>query len=83
MRSIPHKAINFAIAEALKTEFGIGYKGILYGGFIATAEGVKVIEYNARFGDPEAMNILFPCYKVTLLKFCLGIVNTTLNEYVA
>lgn len=35
-----------------------GYKGILYGGFIATKEGVKLIEYNARFGDPEVMNYL-------------------------
>lgn len=35
-----------------------GYKGVLYGGFIATKDGVKLIEYNARFGDPEVMNYL-------------------------
>ncbi|MFC4245816.1 phosphoribosylamine--glycine ligase [Natribaculum luteum] len=35
-----------------------GYKGILYGQFMLTAEGPKVIEFNARFGDPEAMNTL-------------------------
>jgi phosphoribosylamine---glycine ligase len=34
------------------------YKGILYGQFMNTAEGPKVIEFNARFGDPEAMNVL-------------------------
>ncbi len=34
------------------------YRGILYGQFMLTAEGVKVVEYNARFGDPEAMNTL-------------------------
>jgi phosphoribosylamine---glycine ligase len=34
------------------------YVGVLYGQFMLTAEGVKVIEYNARFGDPEAMNTL-------------------------
>ena len=34
------------------------YKGVLYGQFMLTAEGVKVVEYNARFGDPEAMNTL-------------------------
>ncbi len=34
------------------------YKGILYGQFMLTPEGPKVIEYNARFGDPEAMNVL-------------------------
>ncbi|WP_336359616.1 phosphoribosylamine--glycine ligase [Haladaptatus sp. ZSTT2] len=35
-----------------------GYKGILYGQFMLTTEGPKVIEFNARFGDPEAMNTL-------------------------
>ena len=37
---------------------GHPYKGILYGQFMNTATGPKVIEYNARFGDPEAMNVL-------------------------
>ena len=35
-----------------------GYKGVLYGQFMLTGEGVKVVEFNARFGDPEAMNTL-------------------------
>jgi phosphoribosylamine--glycine ligase len=35
-----------------------GYKGVLYGQFMLTAEGPKVVEFNARFGDPEAMNTL-------------------------
>jgi phosphoribosylamine--glycine ligase len=35
-----------------------GYKGILYGQFMLTADGVRVVEFNARFGDPEAMNTL-------------------------
>jgi len=35
-----------------------GYKGVLYGQFMLTAEGPKVVEFNARFGDPEAMNVL-------------------------
>jgi phosphoribosylamine--glycine ligase len=34
------------------------YAGVLYGQFMLTAEGVKVVEFNARFGDPEAMNTL-------------------------
>jgi phosphoribosylamine--glycine ligase len=34
------------------------FHGVLYGQFILTAEGVKIIEFNARFGDPEAMNVL-------------------------
>ena len=35
-----------------------GYKGVLYGQFMLTTEGPKVVEFNARFGDPEAMNTL-------------------------
>ena len=34
------------------------YKGVLYGQFMLTAEGPKVVEFNARFGDPEATNTL-------------------------
>ncbi|SDF34240.1 phosphoribosylamine--glycine ligase [Halorubrum xinjiangense] len=34
------------------------YKGVLYGQFMLTDDGPKVVEFNARFGDPEAMNTL-------------------------
>ncbi|MFB6132453.1 MAG: phosphoribosylamine--glycine ligase [Halanaeroarchaeum sp.] len=34
------------------------YRGVLYGQFMLTAEGLRVVEFNARFGDPEAMNTL-------------------------
>jgi len=44
--------------EAFRKKTGKPYVGVLYGGFMATASGVKLIEYNARFGDPEAMNVL-------------------------
>ncbi len=43
---------------ALKKETGFPYRGILYGQFMLTKDGVKTIEYNSRFGDPEAMNVL-------------------------
>ena len=42
---------------ALWTE-GLPYRGVLYGGFMLTAEGPKLLEFNARFGDPEALNAL-------------------------
>jgi len=35
-----------------------GYKGVLYGQFMLTSQGPRVVEFNARFGDPEAMNTL-------------------------
>lgn len=48
-----------AVAILDETVEALGdYRGILYGQFMLTADGVKVIEYNARFGDPEAMNTL-------------------------
>ena len=34
------------------------FTGVLYGGFFKTKEGIKFIEFNARFGDPEAINVL-------------------------
>ncbi|MBD3397906.1 phosphoribosylamine--glycine ligase [Candidatus Micrarchaeota archaeon] len=37
---------------------GNPFTGILYGQFMLTKDGIKVIEFNARFGDPEAMNVL-------------------------
>ncbi|NLM29873.1 MAG: phosphoribosylamine--glycine ligase [Methanomicrobiales archaeon] len=43
---------------AAMREEGTPYRGILYGQFMNTREGPKVIEFNARFGDPEAMNVL-------------------------
>ncbi len=56
-----------------------GYKGILYGGFIATKNGVKLIEYNARFGDPEAMNVL-SLLQTDLTEISQAIVNGTLDQ---
>ncbi len=46
--------------DAVQALAGEGYpfRGILYGQFMCTREGPKVIEFNARFGDPEAMNVL-------------------------
>ena len=44
--------------EAFRKKTSKPFIGILYGGFMITASGVKLIEYNVRFGDPEAMNVL-------------------------
>jgi phosphoribosylamine---glycine ligase len=39
-------------------ELGRHFTGVMNSGFFATADGVSVIEFNARFGDPECMNIM-------------------------
>ena len=50
--------INQAVLKALSTETKDKYIGVLYGSFIATPRGIYVIEFNVRFGDPEALNVL-------------------------
>ena len=44
-------------ADAMADE-GIDYRGVLYGGFILTADGPRLLEFNARFGDPETQVVL-------------------------
>ena len=73
------KNINRKTAEALKNKYGEGYKGILYGGFMATSNGVKLIEYNARLGDPEAMNVL-SLLETDMIDICRAIESETLDE---
>ena len=55
------------------------YKGILYGGFIKTKDGVFLIEYNARFGDPESINIL-SLLETSLADIFKSIISGTLNN---
>ncbi|MDP3629572.1 MAG: phosphoribosylamine--glycine ligase, partial [Actinomycetota bacterium] len=58
---------------------GIDYRGVLYGGFILTADGPKVLEYNARFGDPETQVIL-PLLKTDLVDVLLAVAEKRLSE---
>lgn len=55
------------------------YKGFLYGQFMLTKDGPKLIEYNARFGDPEAMNVL-PLMETNFVDICNGIVDGSLQR---
>ncbi|OGJ57668.1 phosphoribosylamine--glycine ligase [Candidatus Peribacteria bacterium RIFCSPHIGHO2_01_FULL_55_13] len=73
------KKINRQIAAALLKECGHPYRGILYGGFIAVRDGVRVIEYNARFGDPEALNVL-PILSSDFVELCQSMIEGTFNE---
>jgi phosphoribosylamine--glycine ligase len=73
------KKIMSDTVQAIKKETGIPYQGVLYGQFMATGSGISVIEFNARFGDPEAMNVL-PLLNNDFLEICLSIVNGTLDR---
>ena len=66
-------------AKAIKQETGSDYIGILYGGFMLTANGLRILEYNARFGDPEAMNIL-PLLKTPLLDIFKAMIEKELSK---
>ncbi len=70
--------INQKIAAALLKDNQQPFRGILYGGFIATKEGVRVIEYNARFGDPESLNVL-SILESDFVDICTAIINGTLT----
>lgn len=69
-----------AVIDALAKE-GCPYKGVLYGQFMLTVDGPKIIEFNARFGDPEAMNVL-SILDSNFEKVCLQIADGNLKDEV-
>ncbi|MFX0173997.1 MAG: phosphoribosylamine--glycine ligase [Candidatus Hodarchaeota archaeon] len=71
---------DFAIDVMKKTvEATGGYKGVLYGQFMLTNNGVKLIEFNSRFGDPEALNVL-PLLTDNLANCCKEIIEGKLKQ---
>jgi len=75
---------NVAIEEAVNTIMrptakpmvvnGTSFTGILYGGLILTKNGPKVIEFNARFGDPET-EVVLPKMKDDMIAIILALLN--------
>ncbi len=64
--------------EAMRSE-GMPYKGLLYIGIIITNQGPKVLEYNCRFGDPEA-EVILPLLKSDLVPLMEASINGTMRE---
>ncbi len=52
-----HRAVMDATVLAMREE-GEPYRGVLYGGLMLTEDGMKVLEFNVRFGDPETQAVL-------------------------
>lgn len=73
--------VNKIIEPTIKgmAQQGIVYRGVLYTGLIITDEGPKVLEFNARFGDPETQAII-PRLKTDLLSIIDAIENNELNK---
>jgi phosphoribosylamine--glycine ligase len=67
-----------ATVAGLRAE-GIDYRGVLYGGFILTDEGPKLLEFNARFGDPETQVVL-PRLNSDLLEILLATARRELSS---
>jgi phosphoribosylamine--glycine ligase len=78
MVNLVTKTILKPAIKAMANE-GSPYKGVLYAGLIVTPEGPKVLEFNARFGDPETQVIL-PRLKTDLMDIILAVVNNRLGE---
>ena len=67
------KAVDGLAAE------GIDYRGVLYGGFMLTEAGPRVLEFNARFGDPETQVIL-PRLRTDLVDVMMAVAQRRLHE---
>jgi phosphoribosylamine--glycine ligase len=70
--SILQRIINALAADRCQ------YIGPIYGQFILTSKGVKIIEVNARFGDPEVMNVL-PLLQTDFMDICTAMLHGTLS----
>ena len=85
MPFISKEEVDEAVSEMVKTvaaikeETGTEYKGFLYGQFMKTKNGLKIVEFNARFGDPEAMNVI-AILESNFVEICQKIIKGTLEN---
>ena len=73
-----NKYIYQATVDAMKAE-GRPFKGVIFFGLMLTEEGPKVLEYNARFGDPEAQVVL-PRMKNDIIEVVEACIDGTLDK---
>lgn len=78
VQKIVEETIIRRTVDALQAE-NVDFKGVLYFGLMLTQDGPKLLEYNARFGDPEAQVVL-PRMKNDLLDVMNAVIDGRLNE---
>ena len=66
------------VADAMVAE-GTPFTGVLYGGLMKTPQGIKVIEFNARFGDPET-EVVLPRLKSDAVDVFMAVANNEAPE---
>ena len=64
--------------DAMRSE-GREFKGVIFFGLMLTEDGPKVLEYNARFGDPEAQVVL-PRLQTDMIDVCEAVIDGTLDQ---
>jgi len=77
LREVQQRVLKPLIA-GLRSE-GVVYKGVVYAGLMLTPSGIRVLEFNARFGDPEAQAIL-PLLETDLIELALAVSEGRLHE---
>ncbi len=77
VRDAEERVIRPVLAEMRR--LGTPYQGVLYCGLMCTDDGVKVVEFNARFGDPECQ-VLMPLLKTDLVDLLTAAYNGRLDQ---
>jgi phosphoribosylamine--glycine ligase len=78
---VAHEALETILKPAVAAirDLGIPYKGVLYAGIMLTPQGLKTLEFNCRFGDPETQAIL-PLLETDLVEVMDAVINCGLEE---
>ncbi|MDD6835446.1 MAG: phosphoribosylamine--glycine ligase [Solobacterium sp.] len=83
---LPQSAIDEAMEKVMKpmakamVKEGRNYQGILYGGMMLTKNGVKTIEFNCRFGDPET-EVILQALQGDFYEICTDVLDNKTPEY--
>ena len=83
---LPQSAIDEAMEKVMKpmakamVKEGRNYQGILYGGMMLTKNGVKTIEFNCRFGDPET-EVILQALRGDFYEICMDVLDNKTPEY--